>query len=148
MKHRVVIHGALLDGWATPIGLAAIAIALLVTEVLKPIRTSHSLFTWLGLAGFLALVIIGAELMSRRNVVEVVGTRIRWSFVQPPERGDEPLADLQRVEVWPSTGAQLIFKNRRTMVCLADFPRRRINRLVDALRQLGTPVSDMGRGRY
>lgn len=134
---RLIIHGSNLGGWALPIGFGAIVFALVVTELLKPIETLRSLFTWLGLAVFLALVLIGAELAARRNFVEVSDDHIRWSFMQPPERGDEHLADLVDVEVWPKTGAQLLFKTRKTVVSLADFPRWRINRLVETLRGLG-----------
>lgn len=143
MKRRVVIHGAMLDGWVTPLGLLGIGIALLVTELLKPIKTGRSLFTWLALAAFLALVLIASELAWRRNVVELAGGRIRWSFRQPPERGDEPLENLQRVEVYAWSGARLIFKKGPVMVSLSDFPRRRVNRLVSALRDVGTPVTEM-----
>lgn len=139
--YRAVIHGSNLGGWALPVGFAGIAIALAATELLKPIRTTRSLFVYLGLATFLALVLIGAELLARRNVVEVAEDHVRWSFLQPPEHGDEPLTDLVGVVVWPQSGAELVFKKGKTMVSLADFPRWRVNRLVETLRSQGATVT-------
>lgn len=131
----------MLGGWALPGGLVLIAFGLAVTELLEPIRTLRSLFIWLGLAIFLALVLVGAELVARRNFVELAGDRIRWSFLTPPEHGDKPLADLVQVEVEAEGDARLVFKKGPTMVSTDVFRRRSVIRLVEALRAQGVEIA-------
>lgn len=148
MDQPVVIRGSTMGGYGTPVGLAAIAVAAVMTGLLSPITTSRrSLFLWLFLVGALVVSVLAFELVSRRNFVKVGGDRVRWLFRQPPDKGDEPLANLQRVELFHAAGARLVFKDRMAMVGLSDFPRRRVNRLVDRLRDLGVQVNDRGEAR-
>jgi len=148
MDQPVVIRGSTMGGFGTPVLLATIVVAAVITGLLSPITTSRrSLFLWLFLIGALSAAVVAFELVSRRNFVEVGGDRVRWFFRQPPEKGDEPLANLQWVELFPAAGARLVFRDRMAMVSLSDFPRRRVNRLVDRLRSLGVQVNDKGEAR-
>jgi len=76
--------------------------------------------------------------------VEVNGERIRWSFRQPPDRGDEPVANLRSVTIYPASGALLEFAggNDRVMLGVGDFRTRDIIRVVEARRGLGVRVDD------
>jgi hypothetical protein len=102
---------------------------------------------WLILMGVVVGTIFVAEAISRRNVVEVSGDRVRWSFRQPPDKGDQPLSSLQKVEVFPS-GARLVFEQGLVFASRVDFRRRDIKSLVEGLRGLGAQVSDMGSARH
>lgn len=147
MERRVVIHGSNMGGYGTPGLLVVVAIVAVVTAALSPIRTNRtSLGVWLFLIVAFLAAIVWMELTSRRNVVEVAGGRVRWSFRQPPEKGDEPLTNLQKVNLFPSSGAQLVFPHKVAMVSRSDFTRGAVSRLVDALREGGTQVNEMTRG--
>jgi len=87
-----------------------------------------------------------AEAISRRNVVQVSGDRIRWSFRQPPDKGDQALSNLRKVEVFPS-GARLVFEQGMVFASRAEFRRGDIKRFVEGLRGLGAQVVDMGTAR-
>ena len=102
-----------------------------------------ALTMWVILIGGAVVAMFVVEAISRRNVVEVTGDRIRWSFRQPPDKGDQPMSSLQKVEVFPS-GARLVFEQGLVFASRADFRRRDIKRLVEGLRGLGAQISDTG----
>jgi hypothetical protein len=144
MERGVVIHGSSMGGCGVPGMLAFLGVIGTVTAVLDKIWVRRSaLVEWLILIGVALAMLIVVEAVNRRNVVEVMGDRIRWSFRRPPENGDEPFSQLQRVELLPS-GARLVFMEGPVFASRAEFRRRDINRLVEALRRRGAQVSDMG----
>jgi hypothetical protein len=144
MERGVVIHGSSIGGYGVPGMLAFLGVMGTVTAVLDKIWVQPSaLVAWLILIGAALAILIFVEAVNRRNVVEVKGDRIRWSFRQPPEKGDELLSHLQRVEVFPS-GARLVFMDRPVFASRAEFRRRDINELVEALRRRGAQVNDIG----
>jgi hypothetical protein len=144
MERPLVIHGSFMGGYGLPGTLALVGVLGGIAAVLSRIWARPAALTlWLILMGVVVATIFIAEATSRRNVVEVSGDRIRWSFRQPPDHGDEPLPNLQRVDVFPSA-VRLVFEDDFVVASRADFRRRDINRLVEALRQLGAQVSGSG----
>ena len=144
MERGLVIHGSSIGGYGVPGMLAFLGVMGTVTAVLDKIWVRRSaLVVWLILIGAALAMLIVVEAVNRRNVVEVKGDRIRWSFRQPPEKGDEPLSHLQRVELLPS-GARLVFMERPVFASQTAFRRRDIKRLVEGLRRLGAEISDVG----
>ena len=121
--------------------LAFIGILGAIAALLSRIWARPSaLAGWLIVFGGGVVTIFALEMISRRNFVEVVGGRIRWFFRQPPERGDEPLASLQKVEVFPYAG-RVVFMDGGFVAGRDVFRRRDMNRLVETLRDLGAHVS-------
>lgn len=144
MERGLVIHGSTMGGYGVPGMLAFLGVMGTVTAVLDKIWVRRSaMVAWLILIGAALAILIFVEVVNRRNVVEVEGDRIRWSFRHPPEKGDEPLSHLQRVEVLPS-GARLVFVEGPVFASRTEFRRRDIERLVEELRRLGAQVSEMG----
>ena len=144
MERRLVIHGSFMGGYGLPGLLAFVGIIGVIQAVLNRIwARPAALVVWLILIGGAVVVILVAEGISRRNVREVSGGRIRWSFRQPPEQGDQALSSLQKVEVF-SSAARLVFEDSLVVASRAVFRRRDINRLVEALRELGAQVTGGG----
>src|SRR5712692_311690 len=144
MERPLVIHGSYMGGYGLPGTLALVGVLGAIAAVLSRIWARPAALTlWLILMGVAVGTIFVAEAISRRNVVEVRGDRIRWSFRQPPVKGDQPVSSLQKVEVFPS-GARLVFEASMVFASRAEFRRSDIERLVEGLRQLGALVSDMG----
>jgi hypothetical protein len=144
MERRFVIHGSTMGGYGLPGMLAFVGALGAIEAVLTRIWARPAALTlWLIIVGGAVLTILFVEAVNRRNVVEVSGDRIRWSFRQPPVRGDHPLSDLRKVEVF-SSGACLEFDEGRVCATRDMFRRREINRLIEALRQLGAQVSGSG----
>ncbi len=142
MERPVVIHGSFLGGNGLPGMLAFVGVIGGINAVLTRIWVRPAALTvWLILIGGALATILFVEAVCRRNIVAVGRNRIRWSFRQPPEKGDEPLSNLQRVEVF-SSATRLVFKDRLTAISRADFRRPDINRLVETLRGLGAPIND------
>jgi hypothetical protein len=133
-----------MGGYGLPGGLAVVGLLGGINAVLARIWASQTaLMVWLIVVGGAVLAIFFAEAVNRRNVVEVTGDRVRWSFRQPPATGDQPLSSLRKVEVFPS-GARLVFEEGMVFASRAVFRRSDIKRLVEGLRGLGAQVSDMG----
>jgi hypothetical protein len=146
MERDLVIHGSSLGGYGVPGMLAFLGVLGTFAAVLDQIWARRSaLVVWLILIGAALAILILVEAVNRRNVVEVKGDRIRWSFRQPPDNGDQPLSALSRVEVFPS-GARLVFDGGPVFASRAMFTPRDIRRLVDGLRGLGAQVTQMGGG--
>ncbi len=138
-----MIHGSSLGGAGLPGMLAFVGVIGAINAVLTRIWVRPAALTvWLILIGGAVLAILFVEAVCRRNIVVVGRNGIRWSFRAPPEKGDEPLSNLQRVEVF-SSATRLVFKDRLAAVSRADFRRRDINRLVETMRGLGVPINDM-----
>lgn len=144
MDRRLVIYGSYIGGYGLPGALALVGVIAAIQAVLTRIWARPSaLAVWVVIVGGAVAAIFFAEVVSRRNVVEVADERIRWSFRAPPEKGDQPFSHLQRVEVFPS-GARLIFIEGAVFANRTNFRPRDIKRLVDGLRSLGAQVNDMG----
>ena len=136
-----------MGGYGLPGMLAFVGVIAAIEAILTRIWARPSaLAVWIVIVGGALVGIFFMEAISRRNVVEVADERIRWSFRQPPEKGDEPISHLQRVEVLPS-GARLVFMDGLVFASRAQFRRRDIRRLVEGLRGLGADVNDMGAAR-
>ena len=141
MEHRTVIHGSYLGGYGLPGMLAFVGVLGAIAALGSQIWARRSaLVVWLVVFGGAVITIFVLELISRRNFVEVDGGRIRWFFRQPPEQGDEPLASLQKVEVFPSA-VRVVFMDGGFVAGRDDFRRSDLNRLVETLRDLGAHVS-------
>ncbi len=144
MERRLVIHGSTLGGYGLPGMLAFVGVLGGINAVLTRIWARPAALTlWLIIVGGAVLTILFVEAVNRRNIVEVSGDRIRWSFRQPPVKGDQPLSGLRKVEVF-SSGACLEFEEGRVCATRDMFRRRDINRLIEALRQLAAQVSGSG----
>ena len=144
MERPLVIHGSSMGGYGLAWMLALVGVLGGVAAVVSRIWARPAALTlWLILMGVAVGTIVVAEAISRRNVVEVSGDRIRWSFRQPPDQGDQPLSSLQKVEVFPS-GARLVFEEGLVFASRAEFRRSDIKRLAEGLRGLGARLSDMG----
>ena len=147
MEQRLVIHGSTMGDYGLPGMLAFVGVLGTIEAVLTRIWARPSALTvWVILIGVALATIFAVEAVNRRNVVEVSSERIRWSFRQPPESGDEPLSNLQKVEVFQS-GARLVFEHGLVFASRAMFRRRDIKRLVEGLQQLGVQISDMTSAR-
>jgi len=144
MERRLVIHGSTLGGYGLPGLLAFVGVLGGINAVLTRIWARPAARTlWPIIVGGAVISILFVEAVNRRNILEVSGDRIRWSFRQPPVKGDQPLSGLRKVEVFPS-GACLEFEVGRVCATRDMFRRRDITRLVEALRQLGAQVSGGG----
>jgi len=144
MQRPLVINGSYMGGYGLPGALALVGVLGAIAAILSRVwARPAALELWLIVMGVAVGTIIGAEAISRRNVVEVGADRIRWSFRQPPDHGEQPLTSLQKVEVFPS-GARLVLQDRMVFASRVDFRRRDIKRLVEGLRALGAQVGDMG----
>lgn len=148
MRRPLVIHGSYMGGYGLPGALALVGVLGSVAAVLSRIWASPAALTlWLIVMGVAVGTIFVAEAISRRNVVEVNGDRVRWSFRQPAFKGDQALSDLLKVEV-SLDGARLVFKYDAVFASRAEFRRRDIKGFVEGLRGLGAQVSDMGSGNH
>ncbi len=144
MQRPLVIHGSYMGGFGLPGALALVGVLGTVAAVLSRIWARPAALTvWLIVMGVAVGTIFVAEVVSRRNVVEASGDRIRWSFRQPVVNGDQALSDLRKVEVSPD-GARLVFEYDAVFASRAEFRRRDIKRFVEGLRGLGAQVSDTG----
>lgn len=138
------MRGSYLGGYGLPGMLAFIGVIGAIEAVLTRIWIRPAaLMLWVILIGGALVAMFVVEAISRRNMVEVSDDRIRWSFRQPPDKGDRPLSSLQKVEVFPS-GARLVLQDRQVFASRAVFRRRDIKRFVEGLRGLGAQVNDMG----
>jgi hypothetical protein len=140
MQRRIVIRGTQLGGYPFVLILVALPVLLTISIWLYP----RELARWLISAGVLFIADLVLEAIGRRTFVEVKGERIRWSFRQPPTRGDEPIGNLRGVTIYPTSGALLEFAGGSGRVVLGsdDFRIRDITRVVEALRGLGVRVDD------
>ena len=139
-----MIHGSYMGGFGLPGGLVLVGVLGTVAAVLSRIwARPAALMVWLIVMGVAVGTIFVAEAVSRRNVVEASGDRIRWSFRQPVINGDQALSDLRKVEVSPD-GARLVFEYDAVFASRAEFRRRDIKRFVEGLRRLGAQVIDSG----
>ena len=144
MERDLVIHGSSMGGYGLPGMLAFLGVLGTLAAVLDQIWVRRSaLVVWLILIGVALATLVLVEAVNRRNVLEVKGDRIRWSFRQPSEKGAEPLSALRRVEVFPS-GARLVFDRGMVFASRAMFTPRDIRRLVNGLRGLGAEITQMG----
>ena len=144
MERRLVIHGSTLGGYGLPGLLAFVGVLGGINAVLTRIWARPAARTlWLIIVGGAVISILFMEAVNRRNILEVSGDRIRWSFRQPPVKGDQPMSGLRKVEVF-SSGACLEFEAGRVCATRDMFRRRDITRLIEVLRQLGAQVSGGG----
>lgn len=90
---------------------------------------------------FIAGTIVASQVIVRRTFVEVSSDGVRWFYRVPRQQGEEPLANLIKVERYAS-GAFLFFNGGagRVAVSRSDFSNSEINRVVETLRGLGARV--------
>jgi hypothetical protein len=143
MERRLVIRGSFMSGYGFPGLLAFVGAIGAINAVLTRIWASRvALTVWLIIIGGGVVAIFAVEAISRRNVVEVRGDRIRWSLRQPPDKGDQPISNLRRVEVFPAA-ACLVFVDCTVAASGVDFRRSDLTRLVEGLRAMGATVDDL-----
>ena len=136
-----MIRGTTLSGYGLPGLLAFVLIVAGAQALLTQIwERPEALTIWLILVGGLVGMIFVVEAVNRRNVVEVSGDHIRWSLRQPPDKGDQPISNIRRVEVSP-LGASLVFDGHEVVARRVDFRRGDFARLVETLRGMGVQVS-------
>ena len=144
MDRRVVIRS--FGGYLLP-GTIIFECLLLAVGAFISLHWHYSLggfWVMSGLAFVSSLVFMA---ITSRTFIDVDGYRVRWSFRQPPEQGDKPLSDLLRVEVFPGSGARLVFRNGLCMAGIDDFRWDQINHLTKALGEMGGQVTQMDRRR-
>ena len=144
VDHGTVIRGSYMGGFGFPAGLTSVAILGGVAAVLSRIWVRPAgLVLWLILMALVVGTIIGVEVIYRRSFLEVRDGQIRWSVRQPPRQGEESMGSLRSVTIHRS-GALLDFTGGAggVMLDIADFRRRDIIRIVDALRLSGVRVDD------
>ena len=131
-----------MGGYGLPGGLAAVGVLGGINAVLAHIWSNPSgLILWLIIVGGAVLGLFAVEAINRRNFVEVNGGRVRWALRQPPSKGELSVSSLRQVEVLPS-GTRLVFEREAVSLYASLFRKRDMTRLVNALQQLGTQVTE------
>jgi hypothetical protein len=137
---RVKIHGDVLAGYFLPLFVAVFVVFVPVTGILarvwaNPVGLKYWMIYW-------ALFLVGSWILvaqMRRTFIEADADRVRWFFRQPRAEGDEPLANLTKIELLQS-GAVLVFPDQVVMADIGNFSRRSIKRLVAGLQDLGVQI--------
>ena len=141
VQPRLAIRGTIWGGYGLPGFLAFITVFGGLAGIFDRVWLSSSaMIGWLLLYFSAVGSVFVFEAINRRNVLEISGDRIRWSFRQPPQQGDEPVSGLKNVEVSPS-GARLVFDSAFVFASGDMFRRRDIKRFVEELQRLGAQVS-------
>lgn len=144
MGRRIVIRS--FGGYVLPGSYVGVCLLLALGGFIS-ITWHYSIAKFYIMSGFVLVSFVVFLAITSRTFIEIDKDRVRWAFRQPPDRGDKPLSELLRVEVYPGSGALLLFRNGRIMAGIDEFRWDQINGLTRALGEMGVQVTQIARRR-